>query len=163
MHNVQNFNLCFCHYFLKDSNLIIHLLHFIADPSVFNGEDFTLLRHSRPNQPHPNQPREYLTMHVDPVLQQHQRGRSSSIEANTNPASKEMTPPPPPPPEGVAPSVGGLRCHRIGGLGQTGAVNRHPLVDFCTLRRPPNNRPRAVQFADQQNPVRVFDKLLRWS
>ena len=31
---------------------------------------------------------------------------------------------------------------------------RHPLVDFCTLRRPASNNrppPRSVQFADQQN------------
>ena len=106
--------------------------------------------------------------------QQQPRPRRSSIEATTNPSSKDLTPPPPPPPildASAAASTGGdqqPQPPRSGGcrlgLGHTGAAlppsvpntigsSRHPLVDFCTLRRPPNNRPlpRSVQFADQQN------------
>ena len=111
--------------------------------------------------------------HINSIQRQQQqqqpRPRRSSIEATTNPSSKDLTPPPPPLPiHDVAaaaaseqPRSGGCRL----GLGHTGATalppsvpntigsSRHPLVDFCTLRRPPNNRPppRSVQFADQQN------------
>ena len=152
------------------------------DQTVFSSDDFSLLRHSRQQQ-HQHQAREYLTMNVEQQQpqtasashinsiqrQQPQRPRRSSIEATTNPSSKDLTPPPPPLPiHDVAaaaaseqPRSGGCRL----GLGHTGATalppsvpntigsSRHPLVDFCTLRRPPNNRPppRSVQFADQQN------------
>lgn len=70
--------------------------------------------------------------------------RRSSFEAT----SKDLTPTPPPPPPPTSSDAGGCR------LGPSNA--RHPLVDFCTLRRPPSNhhRPRAVQFADQ-TPVKV--------
>ena len=150
-----------------------------------------MLRHSRQQkQQQPQHPREYLTMnvgggsagggeqqpqkvaqaasHINSIQRQHRR---SSIEATTNPSSKDLVPHPPPPIHDVAgsseavgggggqPRSGGCRI----GLGHTGAVpntivqqggGRHPLVDFCTLRRPASNNrppPRSVQFADQQN------------
>ena len=56
---------------------------------------------------------------------------------------------------GGQPRSGGCRI----GLGIPNTImqqggGRHPLVDFCTLRRPASNNrppPRSVQFADQQN------------
>ena len=122
---------------IDDYNTIIHTIHF-SDQSVFN-EDFSLLRHR--NNPHP---REYLTMHVQqPHLMQNRR---SSIEAS-NPSSKELTPPPPPPPNTSIPHEA-LACRQQ-------QRQQHPALDFCTLRRhgtgQPGQRPRAVQFADQQN------------
>ena len=69
-------------------------------------------------------------------------------------------------------AAGGCRL----GLGHTGGQRgvpntmaiqagggRHPLVDFCTLRRPASNNrppPRSVQFADQQNVSNSTDLLM---
>ncbi len=116
---------------------------------MFGGsDDFTLLRHSRQ---HPRG--EYLTLHGD------QFRRRASVEAGNPSKDLTSTPPPPPPPPQV--DASGISCRL--GLAMPGpppnlsANARHPLVDFCTLRRTPanaatsnNHRPRAVQFADQQ-------------
>ena len=114
--------------------------------------------------------------------QQQQPQRRSSIEATTNPSSKAdssgLIPQPPPPPSihdmasASAEAAGGCRL----GLGHTGGQRgvpntmaiqagggRHPLVDFCTLRRPASNNrppPRSVQFADQQNVSNSTDVLM---
>ena len=199
---------------------------FLPDQTVFSSDDFSLLRHSRQQQPQQPQqpqqhPREYLTMNVgggpgDREHQQPQGGgghglaggsgfqaaahinsiqrqqphqqpqRRSSIEATTNPSSKAdssgLIPQPPPPPSihdmasASAEAAGGCRL----GLGHTGqggqqrgvpntmasiqaGGGRHPLVDFCTLRRPASNNrppPRSVQFADQQNVSNSTDLLM---
>ena len=192
---------------------------FLPDQTVFSSDDFSLLRHSRPQPQQPQQhPREYLTMnvgggpgdrehhqpqagglgaggsgfqaasHINSIQRQQpqQPQRRSSIEATTNPSSKAdssgLIPQPPPPPSihdmasASAEAAGGCRL----GLGHTGqggqqrgvpntmasiqaGGGRHPLVDFCTLRRPASNNrppPRSVQFADQQNVSNSTDLLM---
>ena len=126
--------------------------------------------------------------HINSIQRQqpHQQPqRRSSIEATTNPSSKAdssgLIPQPPPPPSihdmasASAEAAGGCRL----GLGHTGqggqqrgvpntmaiqaGGGRHPLVDFCTLRRPASNNrppPRSVQFADQQNVSNSTDLLM---
>ena len=123
--------------------------------------------------------------HINSIQRQQpqQPQRRSSIEATTNPSSKAdsggLIPQPPPPPSihdiasASQEAAGGCRL----GLGHTGGGQRgvpntmaiqagggrHPLVDFCTLRRPASNNrppPRSVQFADQQNVSNSKDLLM---
>ena len=121
--------------------------------------------------------------HINSIQRQQlqQPQRRSSIEATTNPSSKAdsgLIPQPPPPPSihdiasASQEAAGGCRL----GLGHTGGQRgvpntmaiqagggRHPLVDFCTLRRPASNNrppPRSVQFADQQNVSNSTDLLM---